>query len=266
MSKPNKRRKSTSGQYVSPQINELEWLDEEVEVKPASAKKNMKNRKSASKIKAKVKKKGPTAKIKVIDSIPNHAYSSEASDSAKSRYSAPPAPPLLLLNKSKPRYPRSAWVKDLLGIDPWAITNDDTIASAIDKFQKGLDNILQPKRPVVIDVESEVKDKSENQPEAKLNTEEVMEKRELQQYGLIPFVLEQSNLWLDIAITYEQPFADLQYAFVATTDIEGCRTVIVHKEPGQIFVRIIRESSQPRLQGQLNWIAIGHRAQVPSFV
>jgi hypothetical protein len=283
-------------------LNELEWLDEELEEKPpATAKKKKKPvaRMPARKNRVNPKKSGPTVKI-------NFDGRKQPSQQA-GRRSPAPTQPLLMLDKMKPPRAAKVWVKRLFDdLDSQAESpDDDAIAEAIHSFRRGLDGILKSgeelrlfpprRRPVVIDMageaaraRGETRSASPLEPEpaaaasavatakAFAEEEEAAEQppsgadaeraaRELQQYGLIPYRFNVFDAWLELSISFATPFAGGQYVLVATANQPGVHAVIREKEPSYAVVRLIRDVTSPHLEGELNWIALGEGTSPSSY-
>ena len=64
---------------------------------------------------------------------------------------------------------------------------------------------------------------------------------------------------MDSNIIFDEPFANSEYVFVATTDQTSCYVVIKSKAPESVQVTIIRTRISPEPQGLINWIAIGSK-------
>jgi hypothetical protein len=281
MSKPLKRRTSASGQYVSPLMNELEWLDEEAEEpvrKDAMAK--FRRRKSAKKPQSqeqrKKRKDGLFPLLNVSEAI-------AAVTSGQARRPAPLSPPLLFIDKPKPRYPQASWLKELFGLDPWSEQQAGEFAEALRSFRIGLNGImktgeelriLSPRTPsVVIDLEpaggaDEQAGGLQSDPDERSGPRAgeaeagaaFSDAHRLQQYGLVPLRFGPYDEWIDVGLSFGEPFADDGYALAATVNEPGCRTVIIDKTASSAVVRVLRESLSPHLSGELNWIALGDKA------
>jgi hypothetical protein len=251
MSKQRARHTSSSGQYVSPLLNELEWLDEEPEMRSVTAlkKKPLPPRRSS-----RIKQTSGKQKARI------HVENTHANvvTPAPKRQSNFIAPPLLLLNKNKPRAPKSKWARELFGYDSWAAHQADQITDAIQSFQLGLDGLLQSGEKITVIPFHEQERIIDITPEISSVTEEVVEiSKEQQLYGFIPFRFGPLEEHIDVTITFKQPFSDQRYALVATTDSIGCYAVISAKSPETAVIRIIRHTDVPYMEGELNWIAIG---------
>lgn len=294
MSKLRKQRTSASGQYVSPMLNELEWLEDEAE-EPASKDEKPKSRRGKqnyrpqTQTKPNKRKSDSTGKINWSDGLASVA-------SKRGRRSTPPAP-LLLIDKPKIGSPRNSWLGDFLGFDPWTQEQAGEFADALHSFQLGLDGILKSgeelriipprRRAVVIDVEREndaetpIVTNTDTRDDV-ISTAAFGEQRQqqqeeeavsassphanqasvtplLHQFGIVPFRFDPFDEWSDIVVTFEEPFADDGYAFVATSNEPGCRTVVFSKATNGAVVRLLRDSMAPELGGELNWIALGDR-------
>ena len=78
----------------------------------------------------------------------------------------------------------------------------------------------------------------------------------LQQFGIAEFRF-QGQEHLQIMITFDTPFTDEQFSFVAMSNHPACYTVLHSKEPTGAIVSIIRTRIGPEPIGFINWIAIG---------
>lgn len=272
MSKQRRRRSFDPGQFVSPMLNELEWLDEPPELNTAP-----------------VAKKKPAPQRRTSQMKPaggNNGKARTRRDSQKTQPASvmPPiwhpgtyARPLMLLNKRSPQTPRSRWARELFGYDSWAAQKADQIVDAIQSFQLGLDGILKGGEMLniipaseyakVIDITPDSEDFGKwEQPSAPV-PDPAAEKdtaeddtgrvKEQQLYGLIPYRIQPPGDCTDIAVTFEKPFVNDRYALVATTDQTGCHTVIREKKAESAVIRLIRDSDDRLAEGEINWIAIG---------
>ncbi|MFC5648070.1 WIAG-tail domain, partial [Paenibacillus solisilvae] len=79
----------------------------------------------------------------------------------------------------------------------------------------------------------------------------------VQQFGLAAYNFAGQGELLDCTITFDEPFSNANYVFVATTDQTSCYAVIKAKTPEAVQVTIIRTRISPEPKGLINWIAIG---------
>ena len=79
----------------------------------------------------------------------------------------------------------------------------------------------------------------------------------VQQFGLMSYNFAGQGEQMDSNIIFDEPFANSEYVFVATTDQTSCYVVIKSKAPESVQVTIIRTRISPEPQGLINWIAIG---------
>ena len=79
----------------------------------------------------------------------------------------------------------------------------------------------------------------------------------VQQFGLMSYNFAGQGEQMDSNIIFDEPFANSDYVFVASTDQTSCYVVIKAKAPESVQVTIIRTRISPEPQGLINWIAIG---------
>lgn len=82
----------------------------------------------------------------------------------------------------------------------------------------------------------------------------------LQQFGLLPFVLEPGVKSVDVTLAFDTGYKHTGYTLVATADQPGCTVSISNKGQTEAVLTIIRNhgtDAELELNGVLNWIAMG---------
>jgi hypothetical protein len=82
----------------------------------------------------------------------------------------------------------------------------------------------------------------------------------LQQFGLAPFAFAGPEEQIEVALPFDEPYADDQYALTVTADQPAVIASIKEKHPEYAVVTVSRLRIGPAPNGTLNWIAAGFRS------
>ena len=79
----------------------------------------------------------------------------------------------------------------------------------------------------------------------------------LQQFGLEPFVMKIQDETIELALHFEEEYANTDYVLTAMTNHPACYVIVSQKSTSSAVISIIRAKFSPDQQGIVNWMAIG---------
>ncbi|WP_370639152.1 WIAG-tail domain [Cohnella sp. REN36] len=82
-------------------------------------------------------------------------------------------------------------------------------------------------------------------------------------FGHAPYRFEGNEEQLELVVTFNEPFADDEYALVAMSDHPSCVCALQQKAPSSAVLTVVRTRFTPAPQGAIQWIAVGRRAADP---
>jgi hypothetical protein len=95
----------------------------------------------------------------------------------------------------------------------------------------------------------------------KLNFNPVQTKRSqgrtIQQFGMVPFNFSNYEEQVEVTITFDEAYSNVEYAIVGMTNHNACYPVLKEKTRTSAILQIIRNKVTPHPVGMLTWIAIG---------
>ncbi|XOS93895.1 WIAG-tail domain [Brevibacillus laterosporus] len=88
-----------------------------------------------------------------------------------------------------------------------------------------------------------------------------LETIKLQQVGKESFTLQQGRVRTKLTIDLTEPFQEMKYVFMATTNVPFCFAVVEKKESNRVTIEIIRQIANREISGQVEWIAVGEKVE-----